>query len=54
MISFLITTTFFFLFLSFIWTRKDWFNFTIKFVFFGCGVWGIVLSLIQLGFVFKR
>lgn len=50
---YLYISLFLFAFLSFIWTKKDWFNAIIKFSFFGMSVYGLVLALQAFGFIVK-
>lgn len=52
--SFLYTATVMFAFLAWIWNRKDWYNFFLKFLLTAFFVWGALLSLVQLGFVIRR
>jgi hypothetical protein len=34
-----------FFLLSFVWTRREWYNFAIKFLFFVMGIWALSLIL---------
>jgi hypothetical protein len=51
--AFIITATIFFLFLAFIWSRKDWKNLIIKMAFYALAGWGGFLIFQAAGFIVK-
>lgn len=52
--SFLIVTTLAFAFLAIIWNRKDWFNFSLKFLFIVLLGWSLFLLLVNNGYLVKQ
>lgn len=52
-VAFFSTVSAIFAFLTIIWNRKDWVNFTIKLIFFAMTLWSLFNLGQVLGFVVK-
>ena len=50
---YLLVSSIVFLFWGILWTKKDLANLVVKLVFFGLGIWGLVLTGIAYGLVAK-
>jgi hypothetical protein len=53
MTSYLIASSIILLFVGIIWSRDHIANVAFKVMFLGMGIWGLVLSLVALGYLIK-
>jgi hypothetical protein len=51
--NYLLTSSIILILLGLLWDRKEWYNFYVKILLLGVGIWGMVLYISSLGYIIK-